>query len=113
MAHNIKIAHTKNKRSENMGWTEFDDELVRLQADRHTPPLEIEVYRIFKRQPTQIGTGANNLRPLDLSDQDDRDIFLGAVGDDIQRLMKEKGGFTTNDSVIKPAFLKAKGILLG
>ncbi len=48
---------------------------------------EAKVYRIFTRQPTQIGTHKDNLVPLDLSNETHRVVFLTAVEEDFVQLL--------------------------
>ena len=41
--------------------------------------LEYKIYSIFVRQPTLIGTGIGNLRPLNLKDDADWNVYYRSV----------------------------------
>lgn len=49
--------------------------------------LSVQVYKILLRQPTQIWMWYWSLRPINLNDSDDREIFLQSASNDLDNFI--------------------------
>lgn len=53
--------------------------------------LEYQIYSIFARQPTLIGTGIGNLRPLNLKDDADWNVYYRSVQREFKTILDGLG----------------------
>lgn len=63
------------------------NEMTKYESDS----LEYQIYSIFVRQPTLIGTGIGNLRPLNLRDNADWNVYYRSVCREFKALLDSMG----------------------